>query len=106
MTVWKVDEHRTAPFTDDEIVSLNCYQVSGTGHPFTCGNDVCRGPDKLACRAVLRAGPDGWFCEHCDYTQAWAWKWMTDWSWEGHGIWALHVLAGTREGVIGDEPQA
>lgn len=98
---WRLDDRVSVPFTTDEADSLNAYQASGIGHPFTCGNDECRGPDKLAGRGVLRADPVGWTCPHCDYMQEWAWKWMSNWAFLlKNGPWPLHVLTGTR-----DEPQ-
>jgi hypothetical protein len=68
-----VSEQVLAPFSDDQVASLNGYQAAGTGHPFTCGTDGCRG--------ILRAAPAGWYCPGCNYRQSWAWRWMVDWSW-------------------------
>jgi hypothetical protein len=62
-----------APWTEDEVKSLNDYQVSGVMHPFTCGTKDCGG--------LLLARQDGWHCPDCDYTQDWAHEWMTDGSW-------------------------
>jgi len=48
-------------------------------HPFTCAN---RGDGRHPFEAeygdhgVLRAGPDGWWCPHCAYTQTWAHDFM------------------------------
>jgi hypothetical protein len=72
-----------APFTADQVASLNAAQRSGALHPFTCanrsdGNHQHHGDDDLG---QLVATPDGWRCEDCDYTQAWAWRWMADGSW-------------------------
>lgn len=78
-----------APFTDDQVKSLNDYQVSGVMHPFTCGG--CR--DRLGIREgkfvndrLLVATPAGWVCPTCDYTQDWAWAWMADETWEQYKI--------------------
>ena len=71
-----VSEHVWAPFTDEQVASLNAYQMGRVGHPFTCGTDNCRG--------ILRATHDGWHCRNCAYRQSWAWSWMTDWSWQRH----------------------
>jgi hypothetical protein len=54
-----------APWTDDQVRSLNDYQASGLFHPYTCGN----------CREDLVAMRDGWTCS-CGYTQNWA-HWYT-----------------------------
>jgi hypothetical protein len=69
-----VSDHVYAPFTDDQVASLNAYQAGGRGHPYTCGTDSCRG--------VLIATRDGWHCPGCAYGQSSAWAWMADWSWQ------------------------
>lgn len=65
-----------APFTPEQVASLNAYQVAGVMHPFTCGADDCHG-------IRLIAAHDGWHCASgtCDYRQDWSWLWMADWSW-------------------------
>jgi len=74
-----------APFTPDQVASLNRYQASGRFHEFTCGNAECPrfGPG-FRLQPVLRAFEDGWHCPApgCGYTQDWAHAWMADWSWE------------------------
>jgi hypothetical protein len=62
-----------APWSDDEVESLNAYQAAGVMHPFTCGNDSAHLP--------LRATADGWSCSCCEYEQTWAHGFMTDWRW-------------------------
>lgn len=62
-----------APFTDEQIKSLNDYQVSGVFHPFTCGID--------SVHALLVAGRDGWSCPDCEYKQTWAHVWMANDMW-------------------------
>jgi hypothetical protein len=72
-----------APFTKDQVESLNQYQASGYLHPFTCGR-----PGRLNhgdYQGRLVATKDGWHCEGCDYTQDWAHSWMADWGWMGAG---------------------
>jgi hypothetical protein len=65
----------SAPWTDDQIASLNAYQKSGVFHEYTCRND--------GCPAFLMATPAGWVCAvSCSYTQNWAYALMTDWSWQ------------------------
>lgn len=88
------DRRVRAPFTLTETDSLNGYQASGAGHPFTCGSDEC--PDGLAGREVLRAAEDGWHCDGCGYTQNWAWAFMADFSWRQPGPWPLVVFTGIR----------
>ncbi len=65
-----------APFTDDQITSLNEYQASGVFHPFTCGGSI-------ECRTNLIATKEGWTCPNCNYTQEWAWDWMANNRWRG-----------------------
>jgi hypothetical protein len=78
-----------APFTPDQVESLNGYQVSGVMHPFTCGR--CRDElgiweDGTINDRLLVATEAGWTCPTCDNTQNWAWPWMADGSWRGHNI--------------------
>jgi hypothetical protein len=45
----------SAPFTDDQVASLNAYQAEGAWHPFTCGIDFRSGATKSPwVRAVFR----------------------------------------------------
>lgn len=62
-----------APWTSDEVASLNGYQISGVFHDFTC--------DGADCRARLVATADGWTCPRCEYRQSWAHSWMADGAW-------------------------
>jgi hypothetical protein len=80
------------PWAPGEVASLNGYQHSGAAHPFTCRNDVCRGTPGLSRYAPLRAAEDGWYCDHCGYTQNWAFVFMTDWSWLTPGPWPLIIF--------------
>lgn len=61
-----------APWTEDEVQSLNDYQDARMMHPFTCGNNS---------NDVLEATADGWICLFCEYIQDWAHLWMADGSW-------------------------
>jgi len=71
----------TAPFTPEQVASLNSYQVSGAFHEFTCGNDSYHDDDDE--QSVLVAKEDGWHCPAagCGYTQDWAHSAMADGSW-------------------------
>lgn len=70
-----------APFTPDQVESLNAYQVAGVFHEFTCGGDHDES-------AMLLATTDGWVCSTlCGYTQSWAHEWMADWSWKAFVGW-------------------
>lgn len=75
-----------APFTGDQVASLNNFQLHGMMHPFTCGSEEPHdGP-----RPALIAGTNGWTCpgrrqgQSCDYHQDWAHAFMADWSWKPH----------------------
>lgn len=59
-----------APFTKEQVDTLQEYQNSDTHHPFTC--DQYHGP---SCRLVPTV--KGWICQYCDYTQNWAYLFMT-----------------------------
>jgi hypothetical protein len=67
---------RRAPFTPDEVASLNGFQEACVWHPFTCGNDDCG--------HILVATEGGWTCprQGCGYTQDWAHAFMADWRWK------------------------
>jgi hypothetical protein len=64
-----------APWSVNQVDSLNQYQHSGQGHPFTC-----------AAGHVLVADGGGWHCPACalagqPWVQNWCWDWMADGSW-------------------------
>ena len=66
-----------APWTPDQVNSLNEFQKSGVMHPFTGNNDML--PDG---EDILIAHEDGWHSlNDPNYTQDWAHHWMADWSW-------------------------
>lgn len=69
--------HSNAPWTADQVASLNGYQHGGYGHPFT-GARKPNGDE-----TVLIATPDGWI-EHegGPVTQTWAHLFMVDWTWK------------------------
>ena len=62
-----------APWTDDEVASLNAYQACDHVHPFTADDGD-----------VLVATRDGWIHPVFDdeVCQRWAHKFMADWSWK------------------------
>ena len=65
-----------APFTAEQVASINGYQKSGVFHEFTCGKD--HDGDR-----ALRATVDGLECPTCDYRQFWVHEFMAN------GLWAL-----------------
>lgn len=74
-----------APFTPEQVQTLNAFQQLGTIHPFTCGlNRTSKGHRKLAKArgdrdsGILVATPAGWVCPACRYTQKWAHELMAD----------------------------
>ncbi len=78
-----------APFTPDQVASLNGYQASGRFAEFTCGNGQCPGD-----QAVLVAAEDGWHCPSCSYTQDWAHQPMADGTWRRHMAHAVVTVDG------------
>lgn len=74
------------PWTADQVESLNGYQTSGYGHPYTCPDrDVNTYAETLVDRGVLVATTDGWRCPDCGYTQGWAHQWAADGTWKQLG---------------------
>lgn len=61
-----------APWTPEQVDSLNAYQTSGAFHPYTC---VTHSDEPLV------ATPAGWTCPCCSYRQDWALASMTDNTW-------------------------
>lgn len=66
----------TAPFTEEQVKSLNGYQQCEKLHPFTCP----QGHSLIAVAA-------GWACPAClgvgtAFRQTWAWRFMADFSWK------------------------
>lgn len=77
------------PWTDAEVEALNWWQGRHDRHPFTCPADGTRGSERHSDRRILRADPDGWWCEFdgCLYHQTWAHNFMATISaepWGGH----------------------
>lgn len=74
-----MSEKIEAPFTEDQVDSLNEYQKSGAFHEFTGNNELA--PDGET--DILVATIDGWISQYDPtYHQNWAWRWMADWSWK------------------------
>jgi hypothetical protein len=59
-----------APWTDEQVKSINEFQASGKMHPLTCGNRD---------RAPLIAYTDGLACSFCDYRQNWCPEFALKW---------------------------
>jgi len=68
-------EKITAPWSVEQVASLNNYQNIGWMHPFTCPNHA---DDAHNEHPYLRATPEGWQCDACPYTQDWAWQFMAE----------------------------
>lgn len=71
----------SAPFTGEQVQSMNGFQTRSMMHPMTCRADDCR--------VTYGAGPMtattlGWMCRHCDYRQDWTFIFTADWSWVQH----------------------
>lgn len=68
-----------APWTDAQIESLNGYQESGVGHPFT-GERQPNGDE-----TILIATKEGWIeREGGPVVQTWAHPFMANGSWKEH----------------------
>jgi hypothetical protein len=64
-----------APFTDDQVKSINGFQKSKHWHPFTCG--------KVHCDGILTASRNGVFCRKCgNWKQYWVHDFMANWEWK------------------------
>lgn len=95
----------TAPFTHEQILSINKYQASGIMHPFTCS--VCRDAygtgdhdsDNLYAHDeyALVATFEGFICPTCDYTQDWCHEFMADMSWSTLGFRFQTLTNATKE---------
>ena len=73
-----------APWTPDQVESLNGFQKSGFMHPFTCPRDEDEKHLETSDDfhdTILIATIDAWRCPTCDYTQDWAHSFMADWAW-------------------------
>ena len=68
-------EQSNAPWTNDEVDSLNEYQKAGYVHPFTYG-DIEEKVDLIATNEGWVVKPGG------PIVQTWAHKFMTNWSWK------------------------
>lgn len=78
-----------APFTPEQVESLNGFQRCGCFHPFTCGK----------CRNDLIATEQGWVCQNgCDYTQDWAHDFMADNSWKKNPAELIAQVKGNKNG--------
>lgn len=62
-----------APWTENQVATLNAFQRSGVAHPFTCERDH-------TLHQTLIAESDGWHCPDpdCSFTQDWAMSIMAD----------------------------
>ena len=93
-----------APWSGEQVRSLNGFQRSRAVHPFTCPRSHLTVADDQPddrghlwrdaggdddpypfCFDHVRlvADHDGWWCtaQTCDYTQSWAWEFMADGGW-------------------------
>lgn len=75
-----MSNHIEAPFTPEQVESLNAFQESRVMHPFTCGYRDEHPDDE----GVLFATPEGWVCTvlGCTYRQTWAHSFMADGTWK------------------------
>ena len=85
-----------APFTPDQVASINAYQAADMFHPFTCPDDDCRSaPESRYAPMVATTGNlNGMTCPHCGRMQMWVHSSMADWSWQRRGTAAREFLDG------------
>lgn len=60
-----------APWSEDQVKSINDYQSSGSKHPALCPNDL----------GVLQATLTGLYCPECSYFTETVPEFMADESW-------------------------
>jgi hypothetical protein len=65
----------SAPFTDEQVASINDYQINGGFHPMTCNGFNCHGE-------LMEATNAGMICSHYGNADYWAWAWSFDGSWK------------------------
>lgn len=70
-----------APWTPEQVKSLNAFQRANLAPAFACGNRHLL--EHTYDQEILIATERGWICGHarCDYTQAWALLSMADGTW-------------------------
>lgn len=68
-----------APFTAEQVRSINGFQKAGIFHPLTCGND--------GCDADLVVRFEGMRCPACGYEQDWVHDFMADGTWRPPEDW-------------------
>lgn len=71
-----------APFSNEQVKSLNDYQQERIFHPFTCDRkspecETKTNPDDILAEGVLIATTEGWVCPCGKYKQNWAHSFMT-----------------------------
>lgn len=73
---------REAPWTENEVRSINAYQLAGAGHPFTCarrGTSHRQRSDRDLGTLVAYQG--GLLCPDCGYSQLWVHASIADGTW-------------------------
>ena len=85
-----------APWTLEQVASINGYQQSGAFHEFTCPFS-----DDHAAGRVLVAVENALGCPSCAYVQFWVWNWMADWEWRQYESWLRAMITAVKEGRPG-----
>ena len=67
-----------APFTSEQVESINFYQHEGRFHPFTCGSGSRTDESHLDSEGLLIAKKEGMECPYCNYKQDWVHEFMAD----------------------------
>lgn len=66
-----------APFSEEQVKSLNAHQNNSQLHPYTCNRefDECEvrmNPNDYTKNGILIATTEGWICPCGKYKQGWA----------------------------------
>ncbi len=67
-----------APFTQEQVETLNEFQQMGMMHPFTCMGIRCKNRLEQKDEGLLKATTERWVCPCGEYTQKWAHGFMAD----------------------------
>ena len=70
-----------APWSPEEVTSINDFQESGVMHPFTCGSGQRTDASHNHQGGTLVATTNGWICPYCSYTQDWCHEFMANGLW-------------------------
>jgi len=68
-----------APFTVDQVARLEAFQRERCYHPFTCAHRGDGNHGNIdGDTGILVPTVRGWICRYCNYSQDWAFRFMTE----------------------------